>query len=272
MRNELLKEILAVPTCSGQEGRMVEFVMEHVRRDCGSLPATCVVDDVNSVYIRKGEAGCGPCLAAHLDTVHRPKPVKIVEHGGVLSGRDEYGHRAGIGADDKSGIFVCLELLQELDDISVVLFGSEEVGCQGAFQARADFFTDVGCVIEFDCPGHGLVSRTSGGTPLFAEGGMFIQTAGPVLKAHGLTHWQDHPFSDVMALRQRFSFSCLNLSCGYYNWHRSDEYLALDEVAAAIAVGGDLVRALGCREYPFISNTTKSPPFDSASPQLACYA
>jgi hypothetical protein len=106
-------------------------------------------------------------------------------------------------------------------------------------------------VIEFDCPGRGSVSYTSGGTRLFANDGDFIRAAGPVLRAHGLVSWQHHPFSDVMALRQRFNLSCLNLSCGYHQWHRPDEYVVLDEVEAALAAGADLVRALGCRRYQF---------------------
>jgi len=109
----------------------------------------------------------------------------------------------------------------------------------------------VGYVIEFDCPGCGLVSYTSSGTRLFANDGEFIQTAAPVMQAHGLTRWQRHPFTDVMALRQRFNFSCLNLSCGYHNWHRSDDYVVVEEVEAAVNAGEALIAALGCRSYPF---------------------
>jgi hypothetical protein len=57
-----------------------------------------------------------------------------------------------------------------------------------------------------------------------------------------------------MALRKRFDISCLNLSCGYHNWHRPDEYLVVDEVEVALAAGEDLLRALGCRRYPFGTN------------------
>jgi hypothetical protein len=42
---------------------------------------------------------------------------------------------------------------------------------------------------------------------LFANNGEFIQTAMPALQTNGLTRFQHHPYSDVMALRQRFGFS-----------------------------------------------------------------
>ena len=230
---------------------MVAFLREHVRRRgvkrCGEI----ITDQWNNVFIRKGRADYYPCVAAHLDTVQPLRPVEIVQQGGVLIGLDKQGQRAGLGADDKAGVFVCLELLERFDDLAVLLFAAEEIGCVGARHASDAWFQDAGYVIEFDCPGRGLVSYTSSGERLFANGGEFIQTAAPVLQAHELTRWQRHPYSDVMALRQRFALSCLNLSCGYHNWHQANEYVAVAEVAAAVKAGEALIGALGCRSYPF---------------------
>ena len=251
MRLNLLKKLLAVPTCSRQEQHMVAFLMEHVRQRGPARCGEIITDEWNNVYIRKGRADYFPCVAAHIDSVFSPKPVKIVAQDGVLRGFDEHGQRTGMGADDKAGVFVCLELLERFDDIAVVLFAAEEIGCVGAKHAPAGWFKDVGYVIEFDAPGSGLVSYSSSGERLFANAGEFIKIAAPVLKAHGLIHWQWHPYTDVMALRQRFEFSCLNLSCGYYNYHQPDEYVVVEEVEAAVSAGEALIAALGCRSYPF---------------------
>jgi len=225
--------------------------LEHIRQGgverCGEI----VSDQFNNVLIRKGKPGTVPCVAAHLDTVHEAGAAKLVQQDGHLFGVNVKGERTGIGADDKAGVFVCLELLEKFKDIAVILFAGEEIGCLGAQNAPKEWFEDVGYVIEFDCPGRGLVSFTSNGVRLFANGGEFIKTAAPVMQAHGLTRWQQHPYSDVMALRRRFGFSCLNLSCGYYNWHRRDEYVVVEEVAAAVRAGEALIAALGCRSYPF---------------------
>ena len=251
LRLDLLKRLLAVPTCSRQEGRMVEFIVEHVRQRGPDRCGEITTDKWNNVFIRKGGPGVVPCVAAHTDSVHPLRPVEIVQHDGILFGIDELEQRTGIGADDKAGVYICLELLERFDDIAIALFAAEEIGCVGANHALAAWFKDVGYVIEFDCPGYGLVSYTSSGTRLFANDGEFIQIAAPVLQAHGLTRWQHHPFTDVMVLRERFGFSCLNLSCGYRNWHRADEYVVLHEVEAALTSGEDLLRALGCRRYTF---------------------
>ena len=251
MRLNLLKNLMAVPTCSRQEHGLVEFIVQHVRQRGAQRCGEVVTDEWNNIFIRKGGGGQVPCVAAHLDSVHPLRPIKIVRQGGILFGVDEMGRRSGIGADDKLGVFVCLELLERFDYIAVALFAAEEIGCLGARHAPADWFKDVGYVIEFDCPGKGVVSYSCGGIRLFANDDEFMQAAVPVLKAYGLTRWQAHPYTDVMVLRKRFNFSCLNLACGYYNLHRSDEYIVLEEAVAAVNAGEALIKALGCRSYLF---------------------
>jgi hypothetical protein len=94
-----------------------------------------------------------------------------------------------------------------------------------------------------------MLSYTSSGVRLFENRGNFITTALPVLKKYGTVLWQKHPYSDVMALRRRFPISCLNLSSGYYNWHCSNEFVSLGDVALAIEQGTSLLKALGELNY-----------------------
>ena len=105
MRVNLLKQILAVPTCSGHEDVMVEFLINHVRQGGVGQRGTCVVDEWNNVFIRKGNAAICPCLAAHIDTVHPLCAVRVIEQDGIIFGVDKHGQRAGIGADDKAGVY-----------------------------------------------------------------------------------------------------------------------------------------------------------------------
>ncbi len=249
---------------------MVEFLVDHVRQRGSARCGEITTDAWNNVFIRKGGLGVVPCVAAHIDTVHPPRPVEIVQQDGILFGFDERRQRTGIGADDKAGVYICLELLERLDDIAVALFAAEEIGCVGASNAPAAWFGDVGYVVEYDCPGQGLLSYTSSGVRLFANDGEFIQMAMPALQTHELTRFQHHPYSDVMALRQRFDFSCLNLSCGYHNWHRSHEYIVVEEVEAAINAGEALISALGCRAYPFVdeADDLAAPAFEVTGLQL----
>ena len=247
MKKEMLKNLLAVPTVSYDEQPMVDWLVHYVTR---KLPgATVTVDASRNVYVNKGSAKYAPCVAAHIDTVQPHRKVSIVEDGGRLIGFDERDQQVGIGADDKAGIFVCLNLLHRFDHIRAAFFATEECGCVGARKADAAFFDGIAYLMEFDCPSRHMMSYTNSGVRLFANDGDFIKTALPALQRHGTTLWQNHPYTDVMAIRNRFPISCLNLSCGYYNWHAPNEFVSLRDVGLAIEQGADLVSTLDHVRY-----------------------
>lgn len=252
MNIHLLKSLLAVPTCTGHEKAMVSFLLEHVSEDPRKR-GRVMRDEHNNVFIVKGqpaEGGYYPCVAAHTDTVFPLSHVNIVRRNSDFIGLNKQGQQRGIGGDCKTGIHVCLELLETFDVLKVALFASEENGCRGAFAAHSSFFDDVGYCIEFDCPSYGVMSYTCGGERLFENNGPFIRTALSVLQSCNINRWQHHPFTDVMALRKRFEFSCLNLGSGYYRWHSNDEYVKVDDVRQAVSAGMSLLTALGQRNYP----------------------
>ena len=246
MNVKLLKKLLAVQTSTFNEQPMVDWLVHYIRHE---LPGTTVaVDKARNIYVTKGSAYLSPCVAAHIDSVHAHRKVRIVQEGTRLVGYDRKG-RCGIGADDKTGVFVCLNLLRYFDNIQAVFFASEEQGCAGARKADPEFFDRVGCVVEFDCPSRHMLSYTCGGVRLFANDSDFIKIASPVLAKRGTVLWQNHPYTDVKVIRQRFPVSCLNLSSGYYNWHAHDEFASLPDVMLAIETGGDLIRALDRVRY-----------------------
>ena len=243
---DALKQLLEVPAPTYHEKRMVRHIVGRVE----SLPGVRVWSDKhNNVYIIKGsDSKPLPCIAAHLDNVQSMHRVKVVQHGDYLRG-ERNGLSAGFGADDKTGVHAALRLLERFENIALVFFAMEETGHLGASKADADFFAKIGYMIEFDAPSRHLVSYTSGGVRLFDNKGEFIQRAWPVLQAHGSVLWQHHPYSDVRGVRGRFPISCLNLSCGYYNWHMQDEYIKISEVEMAVEQGEALVKALDSVRY-----------------------
>ena len=178
-----------------------------------------------------------------------PPMVPNIDQLDVLTALDHRGCQTGFGADDKAGVFVCLNLLEQCENIKAVFFAAEECGCVGARNALPQFFDDVAYVIEYDCPSRQMLSYSVGGVRLFSNGGSFIQEALPVLNHYGTVHWQHHPYTDVMALRLRFPVSCFNLSCGYYNWHASSEYVKISDVAHAVEQGCTLVETISRRQH-----------------------
>lgn len=247
MNKANFKKLLAVPTRTYHEDIMVAHLCDYLKHE----PVSVRVDEFKNVYVIKHDNDRPlPCVAAHIDSVQPLREVNIIETCGLLCAEDMEGHPVGFGADDKTGIQVCLELLHRFDHIALMLFAGEEYGCYGARHADPDFFKKVGYVIEYDCPSRNMVSYTCSGVRLFENGGEFITRALPVLRQHGSVLWQHHPYTDVMAVRNRFPISCLNLSSGYYNWHASNEFVCLSDVELAIEQGEELVQALDSVAYP----------------------
>jgi len=249
MNIERFKQVLAVPTQSMREDQLVEFIRAQAAARPGVV---CTVDIYNNVFLKKGNAAFLPCVAAHIDSI---QPVdrffRIVQRNGTLVGVDHKNLRVGFGGDDKAGVYICLELLDRFSDIAVAFFAAEEIGCRGAFSADEKMFDNIGYVLEFDCPGRDMFSYTNSGVRLFDNDGDFIKTSFPVLNKWGVNKWQHHPFTDVMALRKRFNFSCMNLPSGYYNWHQPNECVKISDTDNSLEMATELINCLGAVQYDY---------------------
>jgi len=251
MNLDLYRRLLEVPSETGREGAMVKFLIKHVKsrgeKRCGKV--WC--DEHKNVYVIKGKAEYYPCLSAHIDTVQPyDRKVNIIQTEDTFLGLDEQGEPAGIGGDCKSGIMVCLEALERLDNVALALFAYEEHGGMGARNSDPEFFERIGYVLEFDCPARNLFSYSNSGVRLFQNDGEFITRAMPSLRSRSML-WQRHPYTDVTFLRKRFPLSMMNMSSGYYNWHSDNEYVRISDTVHAVDLACELVQALGEKQYPF---------------------
>lgn len=246
----LLKEILAIPTYSRAESTMVAWLAVYLTKE----GYACQVDPHGNVYVTKGVAQYYPCLVAHTDSAHFPEQVTIEQHGDELVATDQDAFQTGLGGDDKSGIFICLELLAKFPAVKAAFFVSEEIGCLGSkaavsSQRGQEFFSDVGYVMEFDSPCDTILSYSCDGVQLFPDTGEFFDIFWPILRDHGVVKWQRHPYTDVAVLKRTFDFACLNLPAGYFRMHTKEEYVSIKAVENAISFGSALLTALGCNHY-----------------------
>jgi len=168
----------------------------------------------------------------------------------ILTGLNEAtGKPSGIGGDDKCGVFLCLEMLDALDNVKVVFFGGEEFGMMGSRQLRKEFFDNVGYAIQFDSPEGNTMSMSLRSIDLFNKDSKFGDIVkGPILE-HGINQWCRHPYTDAYQIIDQTDVSCLNLAAGYHNYHRSDEFVVVSEVQNAIDLGLKLVGLLGEVRY-----------------------
>jgi|694.fasta_scaffold26625_5 di/tripeptidase len=246
-----LKEVLSIPTHSRNEKLMVSY-LQNVLTEKGFEHYT---DAIGNIYVTKGKAEWYPCFVSHTDTVHSVnlnlKVVQLEENGKtILTGIDKETMKpSGIGGDDKCGVFLCLEMLDTLDNVKAAFFVSEEIGCVGSRQADPEFFKNVGYAIQYDSPEGNSMSLTLMGKKLFNEKSEFGNKVGNLILEHGIDSWERHPYTDIWPLMEKFGFSCLNLAAGYHSYHTANEYVVVDEVENGFQLGLRLHEILGENFY-----------------------
>jgi tripeptide aminopeptidase len=260
---EFLKDVLSISTVSRQEEKMVEFIVnwlkenniEHYVDEHMNVYATKQVDVVSDDFMF-------PCIVSHTDTVHNLDTINVREIKLrnwkkqlklSLKAYNDNGYPTGIGGDDKCGVFACLTLLKELPYVKAAFFVSEEIGCLGSRKAEPKFFENIGYAIQFDAPFNNLVSESCWGVRLFERGSEFFNICDKILiESIGDTlEYKHHPYTDVWALKSAFTFSCINISIGYYNMHQVDEYVVVEDVYNGIEIGRKFISELGYRKYHY---------------------
>ena len=176
-------------------------------------------------------------LVAHMDTVHKQKINTIIEANGKISSPQ------GIGGDDRCGVFIIMNIIKDLH-CSVVLCEDEEIGGVGAHKfADTEFIHDLGVnyMIEFD--------RMNANDAVFyscdnEEFTNFVTDFTGFKTAYG-------SFSDISILAPASKIAAVNLSCGYYKAHTTDEYVVYDEMLATIQAAKALIET-ECDKFEYI--------------------
>lgn len=247
MNKDLLFALYAIHSESGSEKKMRRFLRKQAA-DCGAT--SIETDKYGNLLIVKGESDTYPCLAAHMDQVQHihSKDFRAVDIDGDVIGWSPKCHsQQGLGADDKNGIFICLELLRRFDVMKVAFFVGEEVGCTGSSQVDLGFFKDCRFIIEPDRKGSDdLITSMFCGKVCSEE---FIKATNADLFGYKEACGT---ITDVGELVERgVGISCLNLSCGYYHAHTDEE----------ITVLSDLQRCMDLVEY-IVETCTDVYPFE----------
>ena len=166
-------------------------------------------------------------LTAHMDTVHKRqcKKISVKKRDGktILSSKD------GIGGDDRCGIYMILQIIKETNLRPYVLFcEDEEIGGVGSKKFCITDYVDDLCdclfFIELDrANDHDLVYYDDA-NELFHD---FCSDTTGYKESYG-------SFSDISNLSPACGVSSVNISCGYYNAHTTDEYVVFEEMEKSI--------------------------------------
>lgn len=250
MNKELLFQLYAVHSPSGSEKKMRRFIKRYISLYCGA----CKVeqDKSGNILVTKGVSDTYPCLASHIDQVQRnhSKDFRVFEHDDLVFA---YSARSmamqGLGADDKNGIFICLECLRKYEVLKVSFFVGEEVGCVGSRDVDLEFFKDCRFIVQPDRRGGSdLITSMYCGEVCSQE---FIRAIGADKFGY---REEEGSITDVGELVERgVGISCLNLSCGYYEAHTDREVTKLSELDNCLHFVEHIVET--CTDvYPFTAS------------------
>lgn len=256
-----LYEVMQVPSCSHYEFRMATYIMLWARK----RGIDYKFDKKGNIYLTKGKAEEGefyPCVTSHMDTVQdKAKPYSLAGAELPLLTRrvksttsDEVRHEIyidgqGIGADDKLGVYISLQLVNHFDKIKAAFFVEEEVGMTGSKELDKDFFEDVAYVIGWDSPDLLRAAWKCSGTQLFSAD-FYKNHLQDVVKRWGFNDkcFHSEPFTDVIQIREKTGIMCMNFGNGGYNAHAANEFLVIEHVNHAVGMGMDIIQSIGGKE------------------------
>lgn len=249
----LVIKTLEVPTVSGEEQLMRDYIIKFAQEH--SIDYT--TDKSGNVYLTKGQVGeeeFYPCVTAHMDSVQytqskwiSEKRLLDIKTKVVNDVHTFYCEEMGIGADDKSGIAICLSMFENERILKGVFFVMEEAGCLGSENVDLKWFCDVGYIMAFDSPEQDM-SWACGGARLF-DRKFYEQYLADLTEEFKIRKFCNHPFTDIMHLRENTSLVCLNIFAGYYNYHSPNEYCVAEDMDRAIKLGKTLIKKLAYKEY-----------------------
>lgn len=219
---EVLKALYNINSKSGREGEIKRFFLQQL----ADLQLDIEEDEIGNLFITKGKAKKYPCVTAHLDEVHEESPYRVVEDSFRIFGEDKQGSMTGIGADDKNGLWIILRLLHEVPVLKVALFVEEEkkgvfAGCRGSRTCSLHHFDNVLYVLAVDRKGCSEIVINGKGDVKLCDASF----PPPHLLQQYNYECVDGGKTDVVELKMRgLTVPCCNISCGYYNAHKSEEY------------------------------------------------
>lgn len=236
---ELLKRFYEVNSKSGHEDQIKELFKAQL----ACLDIVVEEDVFGNIFITKGCADSFPCVTAHFDEVHAPTERNIVVDGDLIYAVDNKGERVGIGADDKNGLWIINNLLHTKPILKVALFVQEErdgemPGCRGSRACSLAFFDNVRYILAVDRKGNNEVVTVGKGNIRLCD---YDFIPNDLLQKYNYV-CVDGGRTDVVALKERgLQIPCCNISCGYYNAHKPEEYSVFTHLVTSLTFVSDII-------------------------------
>lgn len=211
-----------------------------------------IEDEYGNFYVSRDFSKIQPFVCSHIDTVAESDDSKTIIYDSVSSilTAERNGKQCNLGADDGVGIWACVSIFKDYD-VGLAFFLDEEVGCLGSASADPNILKNASYLIQLDRKGNeDIVFKTS-----FVDiaSDSFIKDINPIIAKHGYSS-AIGGMTDVVTLVERniVSVAACNISCGYYNPHKKDEYIIIKDMLKAISLAKDIISSLGNVVYEHV--------------------
>lgn len=196
-------------------------------------------------------------LTAHMDTVHKDLIQDFFEHK-TKEGRTIINSPQGIGGDDRCGIYMILQILRTTEMRPSILFcEDEEIGGVGSDKfCSTEFVYDLSemkFLIELD--------RANAFDAVFYEDDNADFHEWITKETGYREEWGS--FSDICNLSPVCGIASVNLSCGYYNAHTTDEFVVVEEMLHTIeTVKHLLTKTNEVEAFEYVETIYQSPRYN----------
>lgn len=248
---DLLMSLYRIQSPSGYENSMIKFITNYIKTN---HPGVTVKQDINgNLLITKGILKDGesyPCLVAHMDEVPEFNANKQVVFAGNFAFTicQKTGERDGLGADDKNGIYIALELLKIHDKLKIFFSVGEEIGLFGTNRVDINFFNDIGYMLQCDRRGHDDIITSTNGVEVMND--YFLYEILDHCEAYGYSE-NSGTSTDIGGLKKRgVNVAACNISCGYYNEHMDDEFTYFPALVNALNFTNGIINIADTKRYP----------------------
>jgi hypothetical protein len=246
-------DVLRVQSVSSNEYFMMKYILDRLSGKGYSIE----IDDNANIIVTKGKAKVFPCVVSHKDTVH-----SLVKDYDVYQCEDEKDKHeilfamqgigddaisSGVGGDDKCGIYSCFYMLERAQNIKVIFFSQEEIGCKGSHGIDLKHFENVGYILQLDRWGRGdFIDKVYNTKTVSPE---FSSTISDKMIEYGYTSTTGLITDSITLFKRDVGISCVNISCGYYSHHSSLEEIDCNQFYNSLMFLEDIVDKLGEKKY-----------------------
>ena len=261
---------------TGYEDPLRNYIMEQL----DNMAVPYVIYNGNLIGLNHDNA---PLLSAHMDMVntdyHIVDKSKIYDYNFTITEnydirifrkQEDKEVQTSLGADDKNGVWIILELLKAGKPINFIFSHGEEGGCVGIKQVVSN--VELAKEIEKKSK-YALIVDRRNSSDIIGYGNKYCVALDDKLeefskangykfkKAHGLCSDADYISKLV---------ECVNLSTGYYQAHSSSEFTNVKELVTTLnfvslvvddfvysSVSGDRMREFKACGKPYSEYTTE---------------